>query len=94
MPNSCEVWLAKRGKWALTLLSHQIRLSSSALIALGQQKKPAHSLSRLFACVVGTTGIEPVTPAMSTQCSTAELRALISTAIIPDKSGIQRGRAM
>ena len=25
--------------------------------------------------MVGTTGIEPVTPAMSTQCSTAELRA-------------------
>src|SRR4051794_17613183 len=27
--------------------------------------------------VVGATGIEPVTPAMSTQCSPAELRALL-----------------
>src|ERR1019366_3779388 len=27
-------------------------------------------------CVVGMTGIEPVTPSMSTRCSPAELRAL------------------
>jgi hypothetical protein len=27
--------------------------------------------------MVGTTGIEPVTPAMSMQCSPAELRALV-----------------
>ena len=39
--------------------------------------------------MVGTTGIEPVTPAMSRQCSTAELRA-------PKKSGLasnHQGRA-
>ena len=33
--------------------------------------------------MVGTTGIEPVTTAMSRQCSTAELRAPIKTK--PDK---------
>jgi hypothetical protein len=27
--------------------------------------------------VVGATGIEPVTPSMSTRCSPAELRALV-----------------
>ena len=27
-------------------------------------------------CLVGATGIEPVTPSMSTRCSPAELRAL------------------
>ena len=39
--------------------------------------------------MVGTTGIEPVTPAMSRQCSTAELRA-------PKKSNLastHQGRA-
>jgi hypothetical protein len=33
-------------------------------------------LCNLGVCVVGATGIEPVTPSMSTRCSPAELRAL------------------
>ena len=32
--------------------------------------------------MVGTTGIEPVTPAMSMQCSPAELRARVGTVYI------------
>ena len=39
--------------------------------------------------VVGTTGIEPVTPAMSRQCSTAELRAPEK----PDLASTHQGRA-
>src|SRR4051812_16776201 len=33
--------------------------------------------------MVGATGIEPVTPSMSTRCSPAELRALIDFQAIP-----------
>ncbi len=38
-------------------------------------KKEKPPVSRGFS-MVGTTGIEPVTPSMSTRCSPAELRAL------------------
>ena len=39
--------------------------------------------------MVGTTGIEPVTPAMSRQCSTAELRAPKT----PSLASTHQGRA-
>ena len=39
--------------------------------------------------MVGTTGIEPVTPAMSRQCSTAELRAPKN----PNLASTHQGRA-
>ena len=42
--------------------------------------------------MVGTTGIEPVTPAMSRRCSTAELRAHPSRASRTDRRGLQQGR--
>ena len=37
--------------------------------------------------MVGTTGIEPVTPAMSMQCSPAELRALILIGVYTVRMG-------
>ena len=37
--------------------------------------------------MVGTTGIEPVTPAMSMQCSPAELRALVFSVLVRRKEG-------
>ena len=36
----------------------------------------SHNLYNYRVWVVGATGIEPVTPSMSTRCSPAELRAL------------------
>jgi hypothetical protein len=36
----------------------------------------SRTLYNFRVCVVGATGIEPVTPSMSTRCSPAELRAL------------------
>ena len=36
----------------------------------------SHTLYNYRVWVVGATGIEPVTPSMSTRCSPAELRAL------------------
>jgi hypothetical protein len=36
----------------------------------------SHNQCNLRVWVVGATGIEPVTPSMSTRCSPAELRAL------------------
>jgi hypothetical protein len=41
--------------------------------------------------MVGTTGIEPVTPSMSTRCSPAELRAQIlslNLGVLPSEGGL------
>jgi hypothetical protein len=43
------------------------------------KEKPKVSLGLIM---VGTTGIEPVTPAMSMQCSPAELRALVFSGLV------------
>ena len=43
--------------------------------------------------MVGATGIEPVTPSMSTRCSPAELRALTGLRSYIGSDGIRQGTA-
>jgi hypothetical protein len=43
---------------------------------IAELSRVSHTPHNLGVWVVGATGIEPVTPSMSTRCSPAELRAL------------------
>ena len=55
------------------------RESARHVFEIAALLRVSHILYNYGVWMVGATGIEPVTPSMSTRCSPAELRALIKS---------------